>query len=163
MTRENQSESYLPQYYWQAGGTITVQQAMLGASALTHAAVKALADANKVLIEIPQGWIALEMRFYSDGSEDAVDVIEMYAEAGEDHYRHFAQLTLIVGTQEYGSNKFHDTITPASEQWLTRNNEVSPANDTFGSYVVNTHAHSRFLIIASTRVSATIGVEFRKV
>ncbi len=163
MTRENQSESYLPQFYWQTGGTITVQQAMLGASALTHAAVEALASANKVLVEIPQGWIAFEMRFFSDGSENDVDIIQMYAEAGRDHYRHFGQLTLTVGTQEYGSNKFHDTVVASSEQWLTRNNEISPANDTFGSYVINTHAHSRVLLIVSTLVSTTFGAEFRKV
>ncbi len=159
--RQQLQEKYLAQYYWQAGGTITVQQAMLGAGALTHAAVKALA--NKILIEIPQGWIALEMRFFSDGSEDDIDVVELYAEAGEDHYRHFAQLTLTVGTQEYGTNKFHDTVVPSSEQWLTRNNEISPANDTFGSYVINTHAHSRILLIVSTLVSTIFGAEFRKV
>ncbi len=161
--RQQLQEKYLAQYYWQVGGTITVQQAMLGAGALTHATVEALASANKVLIEIPQGWIAFEMRFFSSGSENDVDIIQMYAEAGRDHYRHFGQLTLTVGTQEYGSNKFHDTIVPANEQWLTRNNEISPANDTFGSYVMNTHAHSRVLIIASTLVSATLGVDFRKV
>lgn len=167
MTAASESEAYLKQYYWQPGGSITVQQALLGASALTHAAVKSLADNKKVLIEIPQGWIALEMRFFSDGSADDVDVVQLYAAATSDsepdHYRHFAQLTITVGTQVFGSNKFHDTIAPATEQWLTRNNEVSPANNTFGSYVMNTHAHSRILIIASTRVSTTIGVEFRKV
>ncbi len=165
--KSNESESYLKQYYWQSGGTITVQQVLLGAAALTHAAVKTLAAANKVLIEIPQGWLAAELRFFSDGSNNDVDVIQMYAastsDSKPDHYRHFGQLTITVGTQEYGSNKFHDTIAPANEQWLTRNNEVSPANDTFGSYVMNAHAHSRILIIASTLVSTTLGVDFRKV
>lgn len=161
--RQQLQEKYLAQYYWQAGGTITVRQAMLGAGALTHGAVKALADANKVLIEIPQGWIALEMRFFSDGSNNDIDIVELYAEAGEDHYRHFARLTLTVGTQEKGSNKFHDTVVPSNEQWLSRNNEISPANNTFGAYVMNTHAHSRVLVIASTLVSGTFGVEYRKV
>ncbi len=165
--RQQLQEKYLAQYPWQSGGTITVQQALLGASALTHAAVEALADANKVLVEIPQGWIALEMRFFSDGSANDVDVVQLYAastsDSVPDHYRHFAQLTITVGTQEYGSNKFHDIIAPANEQWLTRNNEVSPANNTFGSYVMNTHAHSRILIIASTLVSTNLGIDFRKV
>jgi len=161
--RQQLQEKYLAQYYWQSGGTITIQQAMLDADALTHAAVKALATANKVLIEIPQGWIAMELRFYSDGAENVDDVIELYAEAGEDHYRHFAQNTIIVGTQDYGSYHFHDTITPANEHWLTRNNEVSPANNTFGSYVLNSHAHSRILIIASDLDSGILGVDYRKV
>lgn len=165
--KAGEKEAYLKQYYWQSGGTITVQQALLGASALTHAAVKALADANKVLIQIPQGWLAMELRFYSDSANGTSDVLQLYAAASSDskpdHYRHFAQLTNLVGTQEYGSNKFIDTITPANEQWITRNNEVSPANNTFASYVLNAHGYGNILVIASTRNSTTIGVEFKKV
>lgn len=163
--RAGETESFLKQYFWQSGGTITVQQALLGASALTHAAVKALA--NKVLIKIPQGWVAMELRFYSDAAENVSDVLQLYAAASSDskpdHYRHFAQLTNLVGTQEYGSNKFIDTITPQSEQWITRNNEVSPANNTFASYVLNAHGHGNILVIASTLNSTTIGVDYKKV
>ncbi len=164
--RAGEKESYLKQYYWTSGGEITVQQALLGASALTHAAVKALAAANKILIEVPQGWLAVELRFYSDGSENDSDVLELYAastsDSSPDHYRHFAQLTTLVGTQEYGSNKFIDTITPVSN-WLTNKGAVSPANDTFGSYVLNTHGHSNILVIASILNSTLLGVEFKKV
>ena len=165
--RQQLQEKYLAQYLWQAGGTIITQQALLGASALTHAAVKALAAANKVLIEIPQGWLAMELRFYSDAAANVDDIIQLYtastSDSKPDHYRHFAQLTIIVGTQVYGSYKFHDTITPANEAWITRNNEVSPANNTFGSYVLNTHGNSRILVIASDRDSTLIGVDYRKV
>jgi len=167
MSRENKSEKYLPQFFWQSGGEITAQQAMLGADALTHAAVRALASANKALIEIPVGWIALEFRFYSDGSENDEDVLELYAastsDSKQDHYRHFGQLTTSVGTQECGSNKFIDTISPANEHWITRNNEISPANNTFGSYVMNTHGYSHILVIASTLNSTILGVEYKKV
>ena len=163
--RSGTTETFLKQYFWQSGGDITVQQAMLGSDALTHAAVKALA--NKVLIEIPQGWLAVELRFYSNSAENTSDVIQLYAASTSDslpdHYRHFAQLTTLVGTQEYGSNKFVDTITPSSEQWLTRNNEISPANNTFGSYVLNTHGNSHILAIASTLNSTTLGIGYKKV
>ena len=159
-------ESYLKQYFWQVGGTITSAQALLGATALTHAAVEALADIKKVLIEIPQGWIADELRFYSDSAAGTVDIVELYAastsDSNPDHYRHFAQLTLTVGTQEYGTNKFHDTVV-AESNWLTDKGAVSPANDTFGSYVLNTHGHSHILVIASTLGSTTLGVEYKKV
>ncbi len=165
--RAGEKESYLKQYYWQAGGTITSAQALLGAGALTHAAVEALAAAKKVLIEIPQGWLAMELRFYSDGSANVEDVLQLYAastsNSNPDHYRHFAQLTTLVGTQEYGSNKFIDTISPTAEQWMTRCNEVSPANNTFGSYVLNTHGHSNILAIVSTLGSTELGCEFKKV
>ncbi|MHC4121947.1 MAG: hypothetical protein ACYSSI_00105 [Planctomycetota bacterium] len=165
--RQQQQEKYLAQYLWQAGGTITTQQALLGASALTHAAVEALADANKVLIEIPQGWLAMELRFYSDAAANIDDIVQLYIAATSDslpdHYRHFAQLTLIVGTQVYGSYKFHDTVIPANEAWITRSNEVSPANNTFGGYVLNTHGNSKILVIASDLDSTTLGVDYRKV
>ncbi len=77
--KQQLQEKYLPQFFWQLGGEITVQQALLGASALTHAAVEALADANKVLIAVPVGWVAMELRFFSDGAENVEDVIELYA------------------------------------------------------------------------------------
>jgi len=164
--RASESESYLRQYYWQSGGEITVQQALLGADALTHAAVKALAAANKVLIEIPQGWLAEELRFYSDSAENTVDVVELYAastsDSKPDHYRHFAKLTLTVGTQEYGSNKFHDTVVAVSN-WLTNKGSASPANNTFGSYVLNNHGHGHILAIASTLGSTTLGCGYKKV
>ena len=165
--RQQLQEKYLAQYYWQSGGEITVGQAMLASDALTHVAVKALAGTNKILLEIPQGWIALELRFFSSGAEGISDVLQLYAastsDSRADHYRHFAQLTTLVGTQEKGSDKFIDTITPANEAWLTRNNEISPANNTFGSYVMNTHGHSNILIIASTLNSASLGVNYKKV
>jgi len=164
--RAGETESYLKQYFWKAGGTIITQQALLGASALTHAAAKALVAAKKVLIEIPQGWLAMELRFYSDAAANTSDVIQLYmastSDSNPDHYRHFAQLTNLVGTQEYGSNKFIDTITPV-DMWLSRNKAVSPANNTFGSYIFNTHGHSHILGIVSTLNSTTLGVEYKKV
>ena len=165
MSVETYSEDYLKQYYWQApdNNTITTQQAMLGATALDHDSVEDLADANKCLIEIPQGLVAMELRFYGDGTDGTDDVVQLYAEAGDDHYRHFAQLTIVIGTQDYGSSyHFHDTITPANEAWISAAAEVSPANNTFGSYVFNAHAHSRILVIASDLDCTTIGVEWRR-
>ncbi len=167
MTTAGKTESFLKQYFWQSGGTITVQQALLGASALTHDAVKALALANKVLIKIPQGWLAMELRFFSNGAADTSDILELYAastsDSRPDHYRHFATLRNIIGTQEYGTNKFIDTVAPTNEQWITRNNEVSPADNTFGSYVFNSHGYSTILVIASTLNSTILGIDFKKV
>ncbi len=164
--RGGETESYLKQNFWQSGGEITVQQALLGAAALTHAAVEALADANKILIAVPQGWLAEELRFYSDSAAGTIDIVELYAAATSDskpdHYRHFAGLTLEVGTQEYGSNKFHDTVSVVTN-WLTNKGAVSPANNTFGSYVLNNHGHGHILVIASTLVSSTLFCDYKKV
>ena len=169
--RQQLQEKYLPRFFWKSGGTITSRYAgageLLGADALTHAAVEALAATKKVIIEVKVGWIAVEFRFYSDEAANTSDTIELYAasttDSRTDHYRHFAQLTNLVGTQEYGSNKFIDTITLASENWLTRCGNISPANNTFASFVMNTHGHSHILAIASTLNSRTLGIEYKKV
>ncbi len=164
--RAGEKESYLKQYYWMTGGTITSAQALLGAAALTHAAVKALVAAKKVLIEIPQGWLAEELRWYSDSAADTIDIVELYAastsDSNPDHYRHFAQVTLTVGTQENGSNKFHDTVVAVSN-WITNKGAVSPADNTFGSYALNNHGHSNILVIASTLGSTTLSVDYKKI
>ncbi len=164
--RAGEKESYLKQYFWQVAGEITEAQALLGAAALTHAAVETLADTKKIIIEVPQGWLAEELRFYSDSAAGTIDIVELYAastsESNPDHYRHFAQLTLTVGTQEYGSNKFHDTVVAVSN-WLTNKGAVSPADNTFGSYVLNNHGHSHILAIASTKGSTTFGLDYKKV
>ena len=162
MSRQQNVETYLSQNLWLSGGAITTEQALLGADALTHSAVDALADANKVIIVIPQGWLAMELRFYSDAAENVDDIVQLYTEAGEDHYRHFAQNTIVVGTQENGSYHFHDTLTSANDAWFTRTTDVSNANNTFASYVFNTHAYSNILIIASDLDSTLIGVDYRK-
>lgn len=161
------SEDYLSHYYWQApaNNLITSEQSLLGATALDDASVVALAATKKVIIEPPTGWVAMELRFFGDiaAAENTDDVVQLYAEAGADHYRHFAQLTIIIGTQDYGTlYHFHDDITPANEEWLTAAAEVSPANNTFGSYTFNIHAHSKFLVIASDLDCTTIGVEYRR-
>lgn len=164
--RAGEKEQYLKQYFWQTGGSITGQQAMLGADALTHAAVKALSDTKKVLIEVPQGWLAEELRFYSDSAENTVDIVELYiastSDSMPDHYRHVAQITLTVGTQQNGTNLFHDTVV-ATSNWLTNKGAVSPANNTFGSYVLNNHGHGHLLVIASTLGSTTLSCEYKKV
>ena len=164
--RAGEKESYLKQYFWRAGGEITSAQALLGASALTHAAVKALTGTKKVIIEIPQGWLAGEFRFYSNGADNIGDVVELYAastsDSKPDHYRHVATLTLTNGTQEKESNTFIDTIS-GNPVWLTNKGIVSPENNTFASFAMNFHGYSHILMIASTLNSTTLGIEIKKV
>lgn len=176
MSLKQMSETYLTQYPWVVNGavqpwlsnevyagTITVEQALLGATALDDASVETLAAANKVIIQPQNGWVSMELRFYGDGAENIDDVVELYAMAGSDHYRHFAQLAIVIGTQDYGTSyHFHDTMTPANEAWLTAASEVSPANDTMASYIFNVHGYSKFLVIASDLDCTTIGVDYRR-
>lgn len=166
-------EDYLHVYPWVApsNNTITVQQALLGATELDYdSVITTLADANKVVIDVPKGCVSMELRFFGDTSaaENTDDVVELYAHAPgpsshKDHFRHFAQLTITIGTQDYGSSyHFHDTVAPASEAWITTPAEVSPGNNTFGSYSFNTHGHDKILVIASDLDVTTLGVEYRR-
>lgn len=162
------SESYEHHHFWQApdNNLITVEQALLGATALDYDSVESLAIANKVLVEIPNGVVAIELRFFGDisATADTDDVLQLYAIAGEDNYRWFAQLTIVIGTQDYGTlYHFHDGITPANEAWIDTPAEASPGNNTFGSYAFNTYGHTKILVIASDLDCTTIGVEWRQI
>jgi len=165
--RQQLQDKFLAQSYWQAplNNLITIEQALLGPTALDYDSVDSLADANKVLIEVPNGVLAMELRFFGDNgaAENTEDIVQLYACAGRDNYRHFAQLTIIIGTADYGTlYHFHDGIKEVNEQWLTKPAVSNPANNTFGSYAFNTHAYDKFLVIASGKNCTTIGVEWRQ-
>lgn len=168
MSTKQFSESYLSHYQWIApsDNLITSEQSLLsGGAVLTDAAIETLATAKKVIIKPPDGVVAMELRFFGDisASADTDDVLELYAAAGVDTYRHFAQLTIVIGTLDYGTlYHFHDGIAPANEDWITVPAEATPANNTFGSYAFNTHGYDRFLVIASDKDCTTIGVEWRQ-
>jgi hypothetical protein len=78
MSNKQLSEGYLGYHYWQQpdNNTITVEQALLGATALDYASVNTLADANKVIIEPPNGQVAMEIRFYGDGADGIDDGVQ---------------------------------------------------------------------------------------
>lgn len=170
--RQQFVEDFGAKYPWLPAGTLETEQALLGASGLDDASVTALTTAKRVIIKIPEGWGSMEIRFYSNAAADIDDVLQLYSQAyaggglkgpgAVDHYRHFAQLTIIVGTQVYGTYKFHDDITPANEAWITPATEVSPGNNTFGSYAFNLHGSEKIVVIASDLDSTLIGVEYRR-
>lgn len=170
------TKTYQKQTYWQTPKTsvgiddnlITTQQAALSGANITHAIVEALADANKVLITVPNGVPAIELRFYGDDSDAGTETLELYAAAStdslKDYYRRMAQLALVMGTGQFtAALTFYDTITPASENWLSTMAEVSPADNSFASYVFNTHGCNKFLVIASSAISDNLYVQWREV
>ncbi|MCK5610252.1 hypothetical protein KAR91_50735 [Candidatus Pacearchaeota archaeon] len=169
MGRAQFTETYLEQKYWNtpSNNIISSQQALLQTTALTHAAIEALADTKKVLIDIPQGLVAMELRFYGNDSDNGTDNVELYmaatTDSKPDYYRHFAQLAIIAGTMVFATDlEFYDTITPANEAWLTAAAEVSPANNTFGSYAFNTHGNSKLLVTASSAINTNLYVQWRQ-
>lgn len=147
---------------WSEIGRITVAQALLGPTAKDHASVIALADGAGVLHVLPNGSVAWEWRFRTDGSENAAPIIEMYRCAGIDHFSHVAQLTLAQGTQEDGAgNFFADQISAALEKWFDNTFTIDPA-DNIASYGLNVFGNDRFLFIAPTLAVTTIYIDGRR-
>ena len=129
------------------------------------ATVEALAAAKKILIKPPSGIVSMELRFRSDGNEDDVNILQLYAAAGVDHYDLMAQLSVVQGTQIYSTGiYFCDHMTPATEAWLTAASEIYQATpaDGIGRYVFNTHGYDRFWIVASDLVTTTVYVDWRR-
>ena len=159
---------------WQEIGEITSAHDALGATARTHAAVEALDDAKKIILYLGQTDyekknIALEFRFRSDSDDDTVtNILQSYAEAGQDHYTRIAQLAIKEGLQEYSSTIFFvDGITPSYENWITNENAMvvqpSVTDDHIARYTINTHGYDRFLFIASTKTSTNIYIDVRRI
>jgi hypothetical protein len=169
--RQQFTEDYLSQYYWHEHGSatpwlgagttydglLTTAQAIVAVDARDDASVEAIAAANKALIKPPNGTVALELRFRSDGtSAGDQEILELYAAAGVDHYVHVDQLTIDRGTQEYSSTIFfYDTIVSAGEQWITATSELSTTSNHIGRYVINTHGYDRFLLTMTTKDANT--------
>lgn len=147
---------------WEALGQITVAQALLGATAKDHASVIALATGAGVLHALPNGSVAWEYRFRTDGAENNAPVLEVYRCAGADHFSHMAQLTLNQGLQrEQAGIFFADAITIASEQWFDATKAILPG-DNIATWVLNVYGHNQFLFIASSLVVTTIYIDGRR-
>ena len=181
MPRQELSESYLSQARWIANGDkvfghpehsngytyngIITTQADAGDYAVTarsNTSVEALAAAKKIIFYIPQGWVSLEFRYRTDGSEDDDSVVQVFAAAGKDHYRHVDQHTIIQGTQLYSTGiYFNDTITSAGETWITATSEPAPTNG-IASYIMNCHKYDRLWIVANDLDTTSIYVDFKQ-
>lgn len=173
------TSGYQKQFFWNTAannkasfanenGTISSEQALLGDSAADHASVEALAEAKKVLITIPNGVAAVELRFVAVGTANLDDILQLYMAATTDsitdHYRHFSQLTITLGTQTFtATQEFFDTIVPANEAWLSTIAEMSSSANHIGGYVFNTHGNNKLLIIASDLDNTSIDVHWKEV
>jgi hypothetical protein len=180
--RQQYTESYLGHKYWIASGDkvyghpeygngYTYQGTITSAAAagdwdeseLDNTAVEALADAKKVIFYVPQGWVTTEFRFRYNGTAGDQHVLECFASAGKDHYRHIDQLTIDQGAQEHTAGAagtgihFIDTVVSAGEQWMTVTKELTTTTDNIGGWMINNHGYDRFFFVASTLDVANSG------
>lgn len=165
MSIKQMSEVFTNPYGWINAGSITdeADSADYTVTARDDASVEALADAKKVIIRPPNGTVAIELRFRSDGSADVDSILQMFAAAGVDHYVHIAQLTVTQGEQiDTGSIYFCDGITPASEIWITTVTELTTIAENIGSYLINTHGYDRFWFVANDLDTTTVYIDWRR-
>lgn len=126
------------------------------------ATVVALAAAKKIIIKPPNGTVTIALRFRSDGSADDNNVLQLFTEAGVDHYGHLCLLTVQQGTQIYSTGiYFCDAVTPANEQWYTAVTELTTTSDHIGGYILNTHGIDSIWIVASDLVTTSLYVDWR--
>jgi len=145
---------------WDEQGSISSQQAALAVDARDHASVEALVDAKKVIISPDDGTTGLEIRFRGDGGDETQNVIQLYAEAGEDYYTKIATLTLTEGLQEAATGKFIQNISESNGNWMSPRLSLNVA-DHIARYYILTHGYSKFLMIASTLNASNIYVDLR--
>ena len=160
-------EAFLSHYYWHKDGSatpwlgddtiydgkITIQAAAgdFNVSNRTDALVEALTETKKVLIKLPVGIVAIELRFRAAGSTSDQHVLPVFLAAGVDHYDLVVALTIDQGTQLYVDPiYFCDTVVPATEKWLTDQTELSTTANNIGRYTMNVHGYDRIWIVAST-------------
>jgi hypothetical protein len=135
--------------------------------------VEALADAKKIIFYVPQGWVALEMRWRFNGTAGDQHVLQCFAAAGKDYYDRFATLTIDTGDMQHTAGAagtgivFIDTVVPSVERWLTTQTELTSTADDIGRYTMNLHGCDRIWAVASTLDTANSGttlyVDFKQV
>ena len=149
---------------WRELGSITVEQALLGATEKDHASVLVLPDGAGLLHMVEDGSIAYEWRFRTDGDEDDAPVLQLYRCSGVDHFSHVAQLALVQGTQRASVGYFADGVTPTKEAWFDDTFSVQPTvkSNNIASYGLNVFGNNQFLFIASSLVVTTIYIDARR-
>lgn len=127
--------------------------------------IDALATAKTAIINAEDGTAALEIRLRATGSDGNINILNLYAMAGDkDHYTLMGTITATVGTQIFSSGVlFVDTMTFASELWPDDIVVLSDANNGIARIAWNTQGYKKFLLIATTLVSAAIHIDYRRI
>lgn len=147
---------------WSPLGEITTQQAAIAVTARDAASVDALAPATKIIHDMyHEPNEVLELRVWSDGSENDVNVIEVYASRGKtDHFHRVATITATQGTQvRSGSKLFADTLAVAllDDSFLCAS--VQNENNQIARVFLDTNGYSRLLFVVPTLATTTVGIE----
>jgi len=153
-------ERHTRQYGWVNVGSITAVvaagQAPIDVDKRADADVEALAAAKKALFLATNGTVAIEIRLRADGANNDAYEIQLYAEAGTDHYTKIADLTCTQGTQDGdAAEHFIDTISEANKDWLTTPRVVDAQAEHIARYVLNVHGYTKFLFVCTDLKSAT--------
>jgi|GEM_PF-2738109 len=157
----NPGVEHAAQYPWVNIADITVAEAALAGDEKNSTYIDALGTTKSGIYSPEDGQVAFEIRVRTDGSDGDVNVVEMYAAAGditsEYLFRRVATLTFTQGTGEYtAAIFFSDELAVTNNSWLTPPIDcgVDGSND-YASYVLNIHGYKKFAFIMSTKAAGT--------
>lgn len=149
-------------YEWQNEATgITVANGALAVDGRDYATVDAIADANKKVITLDDGTVAIECRFRFDGTENDTNVFQVYGMRGDsDHYQRIGQVTVLQGTQDCSVGHFGDELTLANDAWHNEANVrthvgVQTVTDEIGRLRLNTLGYKKILFVLSSLDAST--------
>ena len=146
---------------YQTADSLTASQSALTTDK-SQSTVNALASGKKSIIQVPNGNIAVDIRFRSTASDGDSKVLNLYAMRGDsDHYTLIATFTLTTGTQVYTTgNRFVDTISKDVEKWTDTIVVGNDAANGIARIILNTHGYRNFCFIATTLGSTSVIPEF---
>jgi len=157
----NPGVEHSAQYPWENIADITVVEAALAGNEKNSTYIDALGSTKCGIFSPEDGEVAFEVRVRSDGNDGDINVIEMYAAAGditsEYLYRRIATLTWTQGTGEYtAAIFFSDELAVTNDSWLTPPIDCGvDSSNGYASYVLNIHGHKKFAFIMSTKAINT--------
>ncbi len=149
-------------------GTLTSAQSALGVTARDEDSVDALAVTKTVIIEVPFGTPALDIRVRADGADNATNVLDFYAKPVSDgglkpeHYTRMFTLTGDRATQIASTGiYFEDSFVISNNKWQA-GYTVENTTDEIDHLRFNTDGYEKILVIVTALVSTTIYIDVKK-
>jgi len=155
--------NFQPRGNWGNIGSLTAAKIAMGADK-SDATIDILASTRTIIYEIPNFWLAFELRFKGVATDGDSNVINVYAERGEDDdFILLGTLTLTTGTQTDGTNLYVDTIVETvALKWPSTVEVMSGADNSIARIAMNTHGYRKLLFIATTLNSTSLLVDIAR-
>ena len=164
----NANNDFREQQPFILAGTLTSAQSALGVTARDEDSVDALAVTKTVIIEVPYGTPALDIRVRADGNDGDTNVLDFYAKPltggglKPEHYTRMFTLTGDRCTQvASGDIFFEDSFVISNNKWQAGYTVENTTNE-IDHLRVNTDGYEKILVIVTALVSTTVYIDVKK-